>query len=183
MAKKTKKSDIKNILKLAAYEEKEVKYGNGDDEVVIKVKPIVDIDARIATFANIATAVWTKDGTYNPGVYSFARNCALLYCFTDLKVTDADQMFELITNTSVIPDIEEVIPERALIDFDKDFDLSMDFYKDYSLRSRSFHLYDKLSTIVDSVDDVIGKLSNVEDSDLIDSIVKMAVTDNETPES
>lgn len=174
MAKKTKKSDIDALIKLTAYNTEPVVITTEDGDITIDINDYIDADRKMAIFVNVAKMIWTDDGRYNPGLYTFAYKCALLYRFTNINISDSDRLFKLVECSGLIDCIEKAIPARLLDDFKEDFDKSMDYYSRYSIESSKLSFVSKLSSMIDGVEDLFSKLSNIEESDIVDSLVKLA---------
>ena len=174
MAKKIKKSDIDKLIKTLSYKAETLKINIGEGEVSIKVDANPSVDHKMITFRNVCTVIFGNDGTYNPGLYSFAYKCALIYCFTDLKIDDADQMFLITEKTNLVDNIEKLIPERVLKDFRDDFDRSIDFYGQYVLKSKAFAVYDGLTKIMNGLDQLTERFADIDEQTILNSLVDAA---------
>lgn len=178
MAKKIKKSDIDKLIKTLSYKAETLKINIGEGEVSVKVDINSDVGTKMTVFRNVCSMIFGNDGTYNPGMYSFAYKCALIYCFTDLKIEDADQMFLLAEKTNFIENVEKLIPAKVLDDFKCDFEKSVNFYGQYVLKSKAFAMYDKLTKIMSSIDQLTERFDNIDDQTIINSLAGIANDNN-----
>lgn len=174
MAKKIKKSDIDKLIKTLSYKAETLKINVGESEISIKVDINPDAGTKMNVLRNVCTVIFGDDGTYNPGMYSFAYKCALIYCFTDLKIEDADQMFLLAEKTNFVENVEKLIPERVLNDFKCDFEKSVNFYGQYVLKSKAFAMYDKFTKIMSGIDQLTERFDNIDDQTIINSLAGLA---------
>ena len=100
---------------------KELKYGIGDTELIIKVDQLPSVAKRTEAIEMAADLVFSFepgiDG-YIASLITFARKYAVLICFTDIDFSfDLKDIWSLINTTSLYDDVVKEAGRKAVAEF------------------------------------------------------------------
>ena len=124
MDKKVSIKNIDKIIKNNRYEEVEVSYPCGEEEITFSVIPCADYAAWYEAIETSANILVDDDGNYRPQLTSAAYGLALVSCFTNIKTDNANKIIELTMITDIVDLIEDALPGLMLKNFKSDFELT-----------------------------------------------------------
>jgi len=136
MAKNTKKELPKAFAALIASSikpVKELKYGTGETELVIKVDPLPSVGRRTEAIEMAASLLFSFepgiDG-YIASLITFARKYAVLICFTDIDFSfDLKDIWALISTTSLYDDVVREAGRKSVTEFLNELNELISAYK------------------------------------------------------
>ena len=139
MSKGTKntslKGTIKDFIMSNAAPVSEIKYAAGDSELVVKVVPTITLANRTLMINNIISGVFTNnddsiDG-FTPEYLWFLKKFYAITSFTDFAMpTDIDDIWLVISGTSLYKDVYERVGEELQLIFDE-VDMKIEARKQY----------------------------------------------------
>lgn len=193
MSKTNKNSQQKKALKALIQEQAkkpvELTYGEGENELVIKVMPVISFTQRSEMVKFIVDSVFT-DGietvqSYTPEYGKLAKRYAVIQYFTDLKVPEKlDDLWLIVNHTSIYQDVVDIVGDDVA-DIFREADLAINAKRDYLTHKTDFNkLISKIGDTVDSLGkefsgtdltallEIFKGIPNMSETQIIDGILK-----------
>lgn len=193
MSKTNKNSQQKKALKALIQEQAKkpvaLTYGEGENELVIKVMPVISFTQRSEMVKFIVDSVFT-DGietvqSYTPEYGKLAKRYAVIQYFTDLKVPEKlDDLWLIVNHTSIYQDVVDIVGDDVA-DIFREADLAINAKRDYLTHKTDFNkLISKIGDTVDSLGkefsgtdltallEIFKGIPNMSETQIIDGILK-----------
>lgn len=127
---------IKTLVKELAPKVSELKYGNGDDEFIVKVYPILPFTKRIEMVREIVNGVFMdkKDtvDNYMPEFLTLMQKYTVIKFFTDLTLPrKIDDMWLVLNHTSIYEDVINIVGISEVEDIFNAANKAIDTYRQY----------------------------------------------------
>lgn len=131
-----KTAQIKSLVKATAPVVKELKYGEGDNEFIVKVYPVLPFTKRIQMIREIIDGVFVgeKDSvsTYAPEFLSLLKRYTTIRYFTDLALPNKlDDIWLVLNYTTIYDDAANIIGKQDLADIYEAAENGIDTYRKY----------------------------------------------------
>lgn len=170
--KKTK-TENKNAAQLKAFFEanaptkKELKYGEGDNEFVINVYPVLPFSARMEMVRQIVNGVFMNERTsvndYVPEFLILLQKYTVVKFYTDLELpTSLDDMWLVLNYTSLYDDIVKEVGADEIADIFDAANKAIDTYRQYLAAKTD------TNALVKKIGDMLGDLNGVTSEGILD---------------
>ncbi len=129
-------AQIKALVEASAPKVGELKYGEGENEIIVKVYPVLPFSRRMEMVREISDGVFmdTKDSvnTYMPGYLTLLQKFVVVKNYTDLRLpTKLDDMWLVLNYTSIYSDVVKMVGEDEINDIFDASNKAIDTYRQY----------------------------------------------------
>lgn len=147
-------AQIRALVEASAPKVTELKYGEGDKEIVIKVYPVLPFMKRTEMVREIVDGVFMDEkdsvNTYVPEFLTLLQKYAAIKYFTDLQLpTKLDDMWLVLNYTSIYEDVVKIVGEVEIKDIFDAANKAIDTYRQYLVSKTDIHsLMDKIGGVL-----------------------------------
>lgn len=156
---------LKSLFETNAPKSSELVYSIGDEELKIKVNPIISFTKRIQLVREIVDSVFMDNKntvhTYAPEILTLVKRHAVIKCFTDLSLPDKlDDMWLILNYTSIYQDVIEIVGIKEIESIFKDAEDIIEVYKQYLATKTDANIFmDKITEFVSNIKSNINEES------------------------
>lgn len=156
---------LKSLFETNAPKSSELVYSIGDEELKIKVNPIISFTKRIQLVREIVDSVFMDNKntvhTYAPEILTLVKRHAVIKCFTDLSLPDKlDDMWLILNYTSIYQDVIEIVGIKEIESIFKDAEDIIEVYKQYLATKTDANIFmDKITEFVSNIKSKINEES------------------------
>ncbi len=156
---------LKSLFETNAPKSSELVYSIGDEELKIKVNPIISFTKRIQLVREIVDSVFMDNKntvhTYAPEILTLVKRHAVIKYFTDLSLPDKlDDMWLILNYTSIYQDVIEIVGIREIESIFKDAEDIIEVYKQYLATKTDANIFmDKITEFVSNIKSKINEES------------------------
>lgn len=174
MKNQKNKNIIESLVKTMAPKISELRYGEGDNEVVISVFPVLPFVKRSAMVREIVDGVFmdNKDtvDTYVPEFLTLLQKYTVLKYFTDFPLPkEINDLWLVLNFTTIYEDVVEIVGVEEIKDIFDAANNAIDTYRQYLVRKTDINsLMGKIGGMMGDIESKISK----EDIDSVLSKVK-----------
>lgn len=146
--KKTKNANntaqIKALVEASAPRVNELKYGEADNELIVKVYPVLPFTKRMEMVREIVDGVFMDEkdsvNTYVPEFLSLLQKYTVIKFFTDLSLpTKLDDMWLVLNYTSIYDDVIKIVGFNDVNDIFEAANKAIDTYRQYLTTKSDFN--------------------------------------------
>ena len=169
-------AQIKAFVEASAPKVTELKYGEGEKELVVKVYPVLPFMKRTEMVREIIDGVFMdgKDSvnTYVPEFLTLLQKYAVTKYFTDLQLpTKLDDMWLGLNYTSLYDDVVQIVGEHEVKDIFDAANKVIDTYRQYLVTKTDMHsLMDKIGGVLK---DFEGRIPQEDITEIVSKIKDM----------
>lgn len=169
-------AQIKAFVEASAPKVKELRYGEGEKELVVKVYPVLPFMKRTEMVREIIDGVFMdgKDSvnTYVPEFLTLLQKYAVIKYFTDLQLpTKLDDMWLVLNYTSLYDDVVQIVGKREIKDIFDAANKAIDTYRQYLVTKADMHsLMDKIGGVLK---DFEGRIPQEDITEIVSKIKDM----------
>ena len=169
-------AQIKAFVVASAPKVTELKYGEGEKELAIKVYPVLPFMKRTEMVREIIDGVFMdgKDSvnTYVPEFLTLLQKYAVIKYFTDLQLpTKLDDMWLVLNYTSLYDDVVQIVGESEIKDIFDAANKAIDTYRQYLVSKTDMHSFmDKIGGVLK---DFEGRIPQEDITEIVSKIKDM----------
>lgn len=169
-------AQIKAFVEASAPKVTELKYGEGEKELAIKVYPVLPFMKRTEMVREIIDGVFMdgKDSvnTYVPEFLTLLQKYAVIKYFTDLQLpTKLDDMWLVLNYTSLYDDVVQIVGESEIKDIFDAANKAIDTYRQYLVSKTDMHSFmDKIGGVLK---DFEGRIPQEDITEIVSKIKDM----------
>lgn len=167
-------AQIRALVETSAPRVGELKYGEGETELIVKVYPVLPFTKRMEMVREIVDGVFmdAKDSlkSYMPEYRTFLERYAVIKFFTDLALpTKLDDMWLVLKYTTIYDDVVNLIGKADIEDIFDAANKAIDTYRQYLVAKTDVNSL--MNKIGDVLSDFEGRVPQ-EDIEAITSKIK-----------
>lgn len=167
-------AQIRALVEASAPRVGELKYGEGETELIVKVYPVLPFTKRMEMVREIVDGVFMgeKDSvkSYVPEYRTFLERYAVIKFFTDLALpTKLDDMWLVLKYTTIYDDVVNLIGKADIEDIFEAANKAIDTYRQYLVAKTD------VSSLMNKIGDVLSDFEGrvpQEDIEAITSKIK-----------
>lgn len=169
-------AQIKALVEASAPKTTELKYGDGDKELVVKVYPVLPFMKRTEMVREIVDGVFMdgKDSvnTYVPEFLTLLQKYTVIKYFTDLQLpTKLDDMWLVLNYTSIYEDVVKIVGKFEVKDIFDAANKAIETYRQYLTSKTDMHSFmDRINGVLQ---DFEGKVPQEEMAEMLSKIKGM----------
>lgn len=149
-----KTAQIKAIIEKSAPKVTELKYGEGDKELTVKVYPVLPFMKRTEMVREIVDGVFMDEkntvNTYVPEFLTLLQKYTVIKYFTDLQLpTKLDDMWLVLNYTSIYEDVIKIVGKFEVKDIFDAANKAIDTYRQYLVSKTDMNSFmDKIGGVL-----------------------------------
>lgn len=169
-------AQIKALVEASAPKLTELKYGEGDKELVVKVYPVLQFMKRTEMVREIVDGVFMdgKDSvnTYVPEFLTLLQKYTVIKYFTDLQLPNKlDDMWLVLNYTSIYDDVVKIVGKLEIKDIFDAANKAIDTYRQYLVSKTDAHSF--IDKIGDVIKDFEGRIPQEDIAEIASKIKDM----------
>ena len=167
-------AQIRTLVEATAPRIGELKYGEGETELIVKVYPVLPFTKRVEMIREIVDGVFMDDKdsvkTYVPEYRTLLERYAVIKFFTDLALpTKLDDMWLVLKYTPIYEDVVKLVGETDIEDIFDAANKAIDTYRQYLVAKTDVNSL--MNKVGDVLSDFEGRIPQ-EDIEAITSKIK-----------
>ncbi len=177
ITEKSNAEQMKALVESCAPKVRELKYGEGENELKFNVYPVLPFGERTQMVKEIVDGVFMDERntvhTYAPEFLTLVKRHAVVSNFTDLSLPEKIEDVWLVLNfTTIYEDIVKVVGEKEIEDIFDAADKAIETYRQYLVNKTDVNSF--MGKIGDAFKDFDAKVSKQDIAVMIEEIKKIA---------
>jgi len=154
------------LIAKSAKEQKELKYGEGGDELIVKINSLPSVAKRTEAIEMASDLLFSFESGidgYIPSLLTFARKYAVLVCFTDINFNfDLSDIWTVVNATELYSDVVREVGEDIVAEFLLELKELVEAYKGARIHSINLDaILERLGMMINGFSSQFKKLDMV----------------------